>query len=267
MKTSLIVQLTKESPVDALQKLSNLLKKYRHLHFNLIVPLSFLEKAQMSDIDTLLEEDRVNFINICAYATNSNALDDNTLQEEIMLNEYALGYFFGSRKSFDGEDVMMIKDLIAFTAPDLSISTALTSAAADLGYSIILVSGDTQLGIYPNKQNTIRVISVGKTDQFQMLHIKYEDQDSLTQLTVLTTNNEKFVLIGELTDYISPSSVDMYTKFNIEEKEMVSSSSSIPVIKGFETIAIWDDVELEKIDDENARDSVRSFIETHRSLS
>ena len=71
-------------------------------------------------------------------------------EKQIILNEYALGYYFGKRNGFEGEPSILIKNLNGFFPPELAVNEQLVRLADDLGYKWLLADETALPNSVPN---------------------------------------------------------------------------------------------------------------------
>lgn len=109
------------------------------------LPLSLVEqmdeygyKNWIEDIKFLTEEGRVELVGGAAYHPLLTKLPDQVKQNQIILNEYGLGYYFGRRTGFEGEEAIMVKDLTGFFSPELTVNGDLNMFLSEFGYKWML---------------------------------------------------------------------------------------------------------------------------------
>lgn len=155
MKIALVLHLyqppTQEEAVfraiftQCYQPLVKLLKSKKNFHLTLNVPLSLLEQADrygygdwIGDIRDLYASERVELMGTAAYHPLLTKLPRESGERQIMLNEYSLGYYFGSKTGFEGEPSVMMKNVRGFFAPECAINDAVIEMVGDLGYEWLL---------------------------------------------------------------------------------------------------------------------------------
>lgn len=125
--------------------LIKLIKNRRNQKFTLNIPLSLLElmdkygyKEWLSDIRNLYESDRVELTGTGAYHPLLTEIPQQLVEEQISLNEYGLGYYFGSKQGFEGEPSIMIKNIQGFFSPELAVNNTLVGTLSEFGYKWFL---------------------------------------------------------------------------------------------------------------------------------
>ncbi len=125
--------------------LIKLLKSKKNIYLTLNVPLSLLEQADrygygdwIGDIRDLYASERVELVGSAAYHPLLTKLSRESGERQIVLNEYSLGYYFGSRTGFEGEPAVMVKNVRGFFAPECAINNDVVEMVGDLGYEWVL---------------------------------------------------------------------------------------------------------------------------------
>jgi len=128
------------------QPLTKLIKTKKNFSLALNIPLSLLEQADkygygdwITDIKNLYASERVELTGTAAYHPLLTKLSVASAEKQIVLNEYALGYYFGSRTGFEGEAAVMTKNIGGFFAPECAVNTGVVSLVNEFGYDWILV--------------------------------------------------------------------------------------------------------------------------------
>ena len=258
--------------------LLRIFKSKKNCRFTLNIPLSFLELADMygytswlSDIAKLYEQGVVELTGSASYHPLLNSIPENIRSDEIILQEYGLGYYFGRHKGFDGENEILIKDIKGFFPPELAVDSSLCSLLHDLGYSWLLIDEcgvadfNFQLvqhtsGIHVLIRNTeisnILAFHRGyKTDNIFSKLKEYEHEHLVLALDAETFghhNKEGVVLLDTLIDQLQLNSVrlvsasDIYNDLRdirdqMETKDILKSSwgASSDDVKNSKPIPIW----------------------------
>jgi len=127
------------------QPLIKLLKSRKNLHLTLNVPLSLLEQADrygysdwINDVRDLYASERVELTGTAAYHPLLTKLPRDCAEKQVMLNEYSLGYYFGSRTGFEGESAVMMKNVKGFFAPECAVNDGVIEMVGGLGYEWVL---------------------------------------------------------------------------------------------------------------------------------
>ena len=154
--------------------LIKLLKKRREFKLTLNIPLSLLEHLDrlgylqfINDLKELIKIGQVELVGSGAYHALLTKQPQSLQEEQIILQEYCLGYYFGSRIGFDGEDSVMIKDIRGFFPPEIAINSKLLNVLDDLSYNWVAVDSTA---FDPN--SIITDVTVYKTADHNILLVK-----------------------------------------------------------------------------------------------
>lgn len=71
----------------------------------------------IDDVKNLYDNERVELVGSGAYHPLLTQLPIELMEDQIILNEKGLGYYFGSRKDFEGSPAIMLKDVKGFFPP------------------------------------------------------------------------------------------------------------------------------------------------------
>jgi len=137
----------KQAASDLYIPLIRLIKSKRDMKITLSIPLSTLElldkygfESQIGEIKDLCMAERVDLVGSSAYGALLDDLPYDVIENQIILNEYALGYYLGARQGFEGEPSIMIKDLQGFVPAHFYISSQILKSIEGLGYKWVLTS-------------------------------------------------------------------------------------------------------------------------------
>ena len=107
--------------------LIKLLKNAKTSRASVNVPLSTLElldksgfQSLISEIKQLRDDEKIELVGAAAYNPLLTELPVELVEKQIILNEYALGYYFGAKQGFEGEPSILIKDVEGFV-PTLGV--------------------------------------------------------------------------------------------------------------------------------------------------
>ncbi len=125
--------------------LLRLLKAKKNCKFTINIPLSFLELADaygysawINDLAKLYDQGTIELVGTGAYHPLLNSVPETIATDEIILQEYGLGYYFGKHTGFDGEKEILIRDIKGFFPPELAVSSSVCDILAELGYKWVL---------------------------------------------------------------------------------------------------------------------------------
>ncbi|MEZ6255376.1 MAG: hypothetical protein R3B92_01185 [Patescibacteria group bacterium] len=128
--------------------LFNLLQNEASFFATVNVPLSLLAQLEslghsefLVKLKHLYTSNKIEFTGTGAYHPLLTKLPSDLVEYQILLQEYALGYYFGFRDSMEGADAIRIKSLDGFFPPEMSLNNMLLKQLDMFGYSWVL--GDT----------------------------------------------------------------------------------------------------------------------------
>ncbi len=111
----------KRSITDFYNPLARLLKSYKNFSFSLNIPLSTLELWEkhgaaglISDFKDMYQNEKFELINSSPYGLHLTILPEKIIESQLILNEYGIGYYLGSRQGFEGEPSIMLRDVTGF---------------------------------------------------------------------------------------------------------------------------------------------------------
>ncbi len=126
--------------------LLKLIKANNYARFTLNVPLSLLELLDnhgytdiLDQLKELYDTERIELTGSAAYHPLLTKISNDFATKQIVLNEYALGYYFGQKQGFEGELSMMIKGIRGFFSPEMAISKELIVILDGLKYEWVAV--------------------------------------------------------------------------------------------------------------------------------
>jgi hypothetical protein len=147
----------KKSVLDFYLPLFRVLKLYKNVNFSLSIPLSTLElwdkyghTELISDIKDLYQNDRVEIVMSSPYGLSLPNVSKDVIEKIVMLNEYGVGYYLGSRKGFEGESSVMLRDSNGFLPYGLSVSEDVIKVLGDYGYKWVALRGEELVGSVGN---------------------------------------------------------------------------------------------------------------------
>ncbi len=271
MNQLVILEFTKDSSPTFLPVLLRHLGSNKHLKFNFVLPLSYLEKITETNVFEALDTDQVQLLNTCAYLTLPNAVKLADIEEELILNEYALGYYFGKKKGFEGEDAILVKDLdtlfISFPKASPEFSHMLLSAKA-LGYNNLVFpeSVGFESGLFLDKATETHILSLGGN----CLHIKVthnmDINDFNTQLFAMTSSND-FVLLRDNFVDSDPADISLMPATPVTSLyDDVVEQPKLSQIYGYEVAPIWKDSYISGVADASIQAYLTDFISKHKSF-
>ncbi|MBW6441633.1 hypothetical protein K0B04_01850 [Patescibacteria group bacterium] len=117
------------------------IKSNKDISFSINIPLSTLEmldrlnfESVISDIKDLYQNDRVEILGSFPYGGDFSNFPQDLIESQIILNEYGVGYYLGSKQGFEGEPSIMTKDIIGFLPSYGQSNKGLIDILEGLGY-------------------------------------------------------------------------------------------------------------------------------------
>jgi predicted glycosyl hydrolase (DUF1957 family) len=90
-------------------------------------------------IKDLYDTEKVELTSCGAYHPILTKLPEDIVEQEIILNEYGLGYYLGKNKGFEGEEAILLKNIRGFFPPELAVSQKLLVKLDQLGYAWVAI--------------------------------------------------------------------------------------------------------------------------------
>lgn len=143
-----------------------IIKHTKNQKFSLNLPistLSLLEEPQRVELKDLIEHGILELTGALGFNCNSIYSSSNTLEQQILLNELSLGYYFGKHQDLEGEASLMFKDLNGFFIDNNNFSSALLNNIKSLNYKWIAGSStdlSLETGYYHLKDLDIDIFSL-----------------------------------------------------------------------------------------------------------
>lgn len=204
-------KILKEIANKSYYPLIKAIKSTRDASFTLNIPLSLnehLDKNQMHDLiksfKDMYEEGKLELTSTGAYHPLLPRIPEKIQEEQILLNEYGLGYYYGKDKGFEGEDALMIKNINGFFPPEMAVDTNLVKLLNDLGYSWALVDEvaineeeyDPNTSVYKYAGTNFNLV-VRDTEISNLLSFKRDSNvEDLIEMIISRRQNNKDVVIA-----------------------------------------------------------------------
>ena len=132
----------KRSITDFYNPLAKLLKSHKNISFSLNIPLSTLELWEKHEASGLISEfkdmyqtEKIELINSSPYGLSLSGLPEKIIESQLILNEYGIGYYLGSRQGFEGEPSIMLRNVTGFLPVFNNVDEAVLKVLFDLDYS------------------------------------------------------------------------------------------------------------------------------------
>ncbi|MFO8240431.1 MAG: hypothetical protein R6T90_05485 [Dissulfuribacterales bacterium] len=153
-------KIYKESYGPLLRKIG----KLKDFKISLDIPLSLLEQMDrygysdwISDVKELVRLGKVELVGSAAYHPILPKLSESLIEQQIILNEYGLGYYLGAHQSLEGESAIMLKNVVGFFPPELAVDEEVVAVLDSLRYKWLIadetaIPGETGFGIQKGKK-------------------------------------------------------------------------------------------------------------------
>jgi alpha-amylase/alpha-mannosidase (GH57 family) len=148
----------------------------------------------------LVQSEKVELTGSAAYHPLLTKLPETVLEEQIILNEYGLGYYLGRKTGFEGEPSIMIRNLNGFFPPEMAINSSVAKKLDELGYKWVVADecaldgeGDRS-GIYSFKDVNVQLVARNRGISNQISFMRTTDIEYLKQPLM---KNNVIVLDGE----------------------------------------------------------------------
>ncbi len=248
-----VKEITETSYAPILKTIKN--KPYLKLTLNIPLSLSYLLHVTGSDdtlgkIKELFEAEKIELTSTGAYHPLLTKIPDFLAEQEIVLNERGLAYYFGKNKGFEGEDALMVKDIVGFFPPEAAINSTIISQLDAMGYTWVFAddvavprsSGYLYNPVYHLEDQNIKIVTRHKGIS-DMLSFKrfVELGDLIDQILFVRQEGKDLVLAldGEFFGHhydegisLLESMVEELNRLGINlvtVKELVSQADSLPL--------------------------------------
>lgn len=188
------------------------LRNFKDLKISFDIPLSLLEQLDkygytnwIEDIKELIKLEKVELAGSAAYHPLLSKLPKTYVEKEIILNEYALGYYFGRRTGFEGAPEILIKNLNGFFPPELAVNEDLIAALSEMNYEWVIVDETAipsglnishRYGVYELKDYPIKIISRNRAFSNMLSFKRTMDMTEVyDSLNFFHANNKSFVTV------------------------------------------------------------------------
>ncbi len=213
-------QIFKRIADESYIPLIRFLKANKNFKVTLNTPLSFLESldkfgynSMISDLHFLLDRKQVELVGSGAYHPLLPKIPNHIAEKEIILNEYGLGYYFGRRQGFEGENAILVSNINGFFPPELAINNDVLRLLDSLGYRWVLVDHTAVLNekpsaIYSVSGLNIKVIVRNSTLSNMLAFSRSSDIENLKE-SLLSSNNHVLAMDGETFGHHNRSGIDL----------------------------------------------------------
>ncbi|MFC1700189.1 hypothetical protein ACFLZ4_00920 [Patescibacteria group bacterium] len=229
--------------------LIKLLKKNKKIKIYVCIPLSTLElldkfghEEAILDLKNLYDTDKIELTGTTAYYSLLSNLSEKMLQKQIILNEYGLGYYLGAKQGFEGEASIVIRDLDTFLPPEFETNEKMNSAVKELGYREIFSEKKPTFYIDLSRESIELVEELIEDSVFE------EEKKSITKYD---KNNPIIKKIEDIEGIL--------VKVYMTKDEDIN-------ITDFETLPIWKETDLSRIEDTSVHNKIRSFVSLSKFL-
>jgi predicted glycosyl hydrolase (DUF1957 family) len=337
--------ILKEIAATCYIPLLKLIRSKKDFKITLNVPLSLLEQMDghgyrdwISLLKDLVDSGKVELTGSAAYHPLLTKIPENYIEQQVILNEYGLGYYLGRRTGFEGESAILIKGLKGFYPPEMAVNMDLVNTIESLGYSWIItdetaISSDLKKrnGVFSLAGKQIKVVvrnryisntisfkrDLDSTNVISMLEREntpiiisldaeafghhYNDGMHLLDsiIDILQQKEGDFITISEIVDDtdtvkiesivestwgasdIQMSQGEIYPFWDVQGnkiheiqwKIMNDILDNVPVheklsmVEDYETTAIWNMTEVEKLPNDSIKKDVKLNLQINRSIN
>lgn len=188
--------------------LLKLLKNKKELKLTLNVPLSLLEWFEKEKYETFLADlkhfylqGRIEVVGSGAYHPILTKIDQEEVARQVILNECGLAYYLGTNSNFEGEPMLMIKNIRGFFPPEMAFNRKLGETLSELNYEWVIVD-EVSLredgGVVPKLSGT-DLLLVSRNRALSLCLACARDEDStpfLEGVNYLAGNNQKALFLA-----------------------------------------------------------------------
>jgi len=176
------------------------------------LPLSLLEQmdrygysAWISDVKELVRLEKIEIVGSAAYHPLLSKLPKNFIEKQVILNEYGMGYYFGDLQNLEGEPAILLRNVVGFFPPELSVNERILSVLDSLGYKWMIID-ETSIpydlnyqhkhGVYQFKDYSAKLVCRNRSFS-NMLSFKRDlSTDDLTSsLKFFNANGKSFTVV------------------------------------------------------------------------
>lgn len=212
----------KKSVLDFYLPLFRVLKLYKNVNFSLSIPLSTLElwdkcghTELVSDIKDLYQNDRVEIVITSPYGFSLPNVSKDVVERVVMLDEYGTGYYLGSRKGFEGESSVMLRDSNGFLPYGMFLNADMIRILEEYGYKWVALRDDDLIGSVGNvfEIEDTGVLGVNVIDSEEIFGNSVNN--ILDENTLGVSSSEKAVVIKDFFNKISSNGSfrDVFVRF------------------------------------------------------
>ena len=210
--------------------LIRILKMYKSLPFSISVPLSTVELWEDFGFESLISElrglcqnenqsqnenqgDRIEMLSSSPYGVVLNGLPENIVEPQIILNEYGLGYYFGSTRGFEGEPSVVLKDVDGFVSSSSFIDDTVIKILDNLGYKWVAVENEGQRsGVFGADNCKIKIVNTLNMFNISNGDVQKYVNDEETDCLIIKLSPFRFCRSYESEDFSEDKSRDIMSE-------------------------------------------------------
>ncbi len=188
------------------------ISKTKDLKISLDLPLSLLEQIDrygyiswIQDLQELIKIGKVEIAGTAAYHPILSKFPRNIIEQQVILNEYGLGYYLGEHHSLEGDEAVLIKNIVGFFPPELSVNERVLSVLDSLGYRWMIVDEASipfdlnypnRSGIYQYKEYRTKIVCRNRSfSNFLSFKRDVNDDDLRDSLNFFRANEKSFAVV------------------------------------------------------------------------
>lgn len=186
--------------------------KLKDFKISLDIPLSLLEQMDrygysdwISDVKEMVRIGKVELVGSAAYHPILSKLPENLIEQEIILNEYGLGYYLGDHQNLEGDPAVMVKNIVGFFPPELAINESVLSVLDALKYKWVIVDESAipyeanyqrKHGVYRYKDYDVKIMARNRVFSNLLSFKRDTDIEDITNyLDSFKKNDNSFIVV------------------------------------------------------------------------
>lgn len=170
---------------DCYIPLIKLIKSISDVKFTLNMPLSFLEQLEkygysqiINMVNEMVSSEKIELTGSAAYHPLLTKIPEKYVIKQIILNEFGLGYYFGSHRGFEGEEAILIKNVRGFFPPELAVNKEIIQVLDSLSYEWVIVDYPAVLEGFENMSENDNVVRFSKIYEVEGINTRCVVRDT-----------------------------------------------------------------------------------------
>jgi len=197
---------------DSYAPLIKKISKTKNISVSIDLPLSLLEQMDrygyqswIADVKELVRLEKLEIVGSAAYHPLLSKLPKNIIEKQVILNEYGIGYYFGDLQNLEGESAVLLRDVVGFFPPEVSVNERVLSVLDSLGYKWMIIDESSipfdlnyqhKHGVYQFKDYSAKLVCRNRSFS-NMLSFKRDlDVEEITDaLRFFKANDKSFAVV------------------------------------------------------------------------